>query len=148
MPDPQPLAARLHARFSPAFPCRVPDAPVTMTACCYTPRAPNVCESAGRLLHKLYLIYWARRGVRVVLFKFALQPFLCGLGTVDLYLSKPKIAVECDEHGHSAYNQLQERQRQTFIEEQLGCTFVRFNPYAQGFSIGDPIAAIVDKLMN
>ncbi|KAK9864118.1 hypothetical protein WJX84_008560 [Apatococcus fuscideae] len=67
---------------------------------------------------------------------------------IDLYLRKLKIAIECDENNHSAYDQLRESQRQKFIEEELGCTFVRFNPYAQGFSVGDPIAAIVDKLMK
>ncbi len=77
-----------------------------------------------------------------------LKQFQIGKYRIDMYLSKPKIAIECDEHGHSRYDQLGEMQRQAFIEEQLGCTFVRFDPYAPGFSIAQPIGEVVQQLMT
>jgi very-short-patch-repair endonuclease len=58
---------------------------------------------------------------------------------IDLYIPKYKLAVECDEHDHSAYPGQDEAARQTFIESALGCTFIRFNPDAQEFNIGTVI---------
>ncbi len=66
---------------------------------------------------------------------------------IDLYLLGPKIAVECDENGHSGYNKNQEAGRESFIQQALGCSFVRFNPQAQGFDLMDTVAAIVDKMV-
>ena len=77
-----------------------------------------------------------------------LKQFRIGGYSIDMYLSKPKIAIECDENGHSCYDQLGEMQRQAFIEEQLGCTFVRFDPYAPAFSITQPIGEVLQKLMT
>ena len=76
-----------------------------------------------------------------------IRQFAIGSYRIDLYLSKPKIAMECDENGHRAYEQQAEMQRQTFIEEQLGCTFVRFDPYAPGFSVLETISRVVEKLV-
>ena len=77
-----------------------------------------------------------------------LKQFRIGDYRIDMYLTKPKMAIECDEHGHSRYNQLGETHRQAFIEEQLGCTFVRFDPYAPAFSITQPIGEVVQNLMS
>lgn len=76
-----------------------------------------------------------------------IRQFTIGSYRIDLYLSKPKIAMECDENGHTAYKQQAEMQRQKFIEEQLGCTFVRFDPYAPGFSVFETISRVVEKLV-
>lgn len=72
-----------------------------------------------------------------------IRQFQIGPYRIDLYLSGPKIAIECDEYGHARYSKLCEVQRQAFVEAQLGCTFVRFDPYASDFSLMDPIAAVV-----
>ena len=65
---------------------------------------------------------------------------------IDLYLVKPRIAVECDEWGHNNYCKKQEIKRQREIKRSLGCSFVRFDPYSDGFNIGKVIASIRDLL--
>ena len=75
-----------------------------------------------------------------------IKQFRIGSYRIDLYLSKLKVAVECDEHGHVGYSQLHEEQRQAFIQTQLGCTFVRFDPYAPGFDVMEQVARILERL--
>lgn len=74
------------------------------------------------------------------------KQFSIGPYRIDLYLAKDKIAIECDENGHRAYNSVEEQQRQAFIEQQLGCAFVRFDPYRSDFSIMQPIGEVVTLL--
>lgn len=62
---------------------------------------------------------------------------------LDLYFPDHRIAVECDEHGHRNYNQKAEIQRQQHLEQALACSFVRYNPDAPGFNIGDVINRIM-----
>ena len=47
---------------------------------------------------------------------------------IDLYLPELRIAVECDERGHSSYPKQKERIRQQWIEKQLNCRFERYDP--------------------
>lgn len=74
------------------------------------------------------------------------KQFGIGPYRIDLYLAKDKIAIECDENGHRAYSSVEEQQRQAFIEQQLGCAFVRFDPYRPDFSIVQPIGEVVTLL--
>lgn len=75
------------------------------------------------------------------------KQFSCGPFRIDLYFPDQKIALECDEHGHLNYNADDEIQRQAFIEAQLTCTFVRYNPHAADFRIVDLIAELMPILM-
>ena len=68
--------------------------------------------------------------------------FYCGGYRVDLYLAKYRIAIECDEAGHLGYCSERESLRESTIKSALGCSFVRFNPYAKDFNLGDVFAAI------
>jgi very-short-patch-repair endonuclease len=61
--------------------------------------------------------------------------FRIGNYRIDLYLTSLKIAVECDERGHSDRDESKEVARQAYIENQLGCRFLRFNPDAKDFCI-------------
>src|SRR5580704_1627482 len=61
--------------------------------------------------------------------------FRIGDYRIDLYLTSLKIAVECDERGHSDRDVSKEVARQAYIENQLGCRFLRFNPDAKDFCI-------------
>ena len=65
---------------------------------------------------------------------------------VDLYLAGPKVAIECDENGHRHYNNEREQHRQSFIEQELGCSFVRFDPYSKDFNVMTVLAEIIAKL--
>lgn len=62
---------------------------------------------------------------------------------IDLYFPDQGIAVECDEHGHRNYDPKSEARRRRHIEQALGCTFVRYNPDASNFHIGDVINEII-----
>lgn len=61
---------------------------------------------------------------------------------IDLYLARPRIAIECDENGHSNYSAQDEQERERKIKSSLGCSFVRFDPYVADFNLGHVIAEI------
>jgi hypothetical protein len=69
---------------------------------------------------------------------------------IDLYLQKNKLAIECDEHDHENESTKKRSNRQQSIENQLGCKFLRFNPYPQGkdFDIGLVIKVVLHHLFN
>ena len=54
---------------------------------------------------------------------------------IDLYFPGWKIAVECDEFRHRERDIEYEVKRQRYIEEKLGCKFIRYNPDAKGFNL-------------
>jgi hypothetical protein len=62
---------------------------------------------------------------------------------IDLYFYEKKIAIECDEFGHSDRDQEYEEIRQLEIETTLGCRFIRFNPDDKCFNIFSVINEIV-----
>ncbi|MGA0200137.1 MAG: DUF559 domain-containing protein [Prochlorotrichaceae cyanobacterium] len=72
--------------------------------------------------------------------------FYCSGYRIDLYLAKYRIAVECDEYGHGHYSQTEEQARERAIKSALGCSFVRFDPYAIDFNIGTVIKQIRDLI--
>lgn len=67
------------------------------------------------------------------------EQFYCEGYRIDLYLAKPRIAIECDEREHSCYNKKKELKREQLLRKSLGCSFVRFNPYVDKFNIGNVI---------
>lgn len=75
-----------------------------------------------------------------------IKQFACGQFRIDLYFPMQKVAVECDEHGHAKYDAKSDVSRQYFLEKQLGCTFVRYNPHADGFSVYGILAQLVPML--
>lgn len=64
---------------------------------------------------------------------------------IDLYIyGKDKnVAVEVDENGHSSYDDLFEKERESYIRGVLGCDFIRFNPDDKNFNIGQVIHKIM-----
>lgn len=70
--------------------------------------------------------------------------FFCFGYRVDLYLAKPRIAIECDENGHKCYGFSKESVREQKIKDALGCSFVRFDPYDADFNLGVVIRRIRD----
>jgi very-short-patch-repair endonuclease len=61
---------------------------------------------------------------------------------IDLYLAGANIAIEVDENGHAHYDSNEEIKRAKVIKSALGCSFVRFDPYAFDFNMGDVILKI------
>ena len=70
------------------------------------------------------------------------RQFKIGNYRIDLYLPEHKIAVECDEFDHIGRDINYEIFRQKFIEEQLQCTFVRYNPDDKDFDM----ALVLNKI--
>jgi very-short-patch-repair endonuclease len=61
--------------------------------------------------------------------------FLVGKYKIDLYFTEKKIAIECDEYNHKGRNKNYEANRQKYIENKLGCKFIRFDPDDGNFDI-------------
>lgn len=65
---------------------------------------------------------------------------------IDCYLPNHKIAIEIDENNHNSRNKEYEISRQTRIENELKCKFIRINPDNKQFNIfsfiGDVQSAI------
>jgi very-short-patch-repair endonuclease len=67
---------------------------------------------------------------------------------VDLYFDKLNLVIECDEFGHSHYDDENEKQRQLYIENKLKCKFIRFNPDVLNFDFTDTISQIYNYIQE
>ena len=63
------------------------------------------------------------------------RQFSIGFFRIDLYFPEHKLASECDEHHHKDRDINYEIRRQKFIEDQLNCKFIRYNPNGKDFTI-------------
>ena len=54
---------------------------------------------------------------------------------IDLYFPEHKLAIECDEYDHKDRDINYEIRWLKFIEDQLNCKFIRYNPDAKDFTI-------------
>lgn len=77
----------------------------------------------------------------------------CGKYHIDFYIPSLKVAVEYDENGHRNYNEEDEFNRQSFIEKELGCRFIRVSDsdsdaWNVGFVIKNLILGFVAEQMN
>ena len=72
--------------------------------------------------------------------------FCIGVYRIDLYFIDLRIAVECDELGHSDRDPIKEQRRQKFIESQLNCTFFRFNPDCKNFNIYETLNKLLKHI--
>ena len=61
--------------------------------------------------------------------------FSVGKYRIDLYFTRYKVAIECDEFDHHDRDIGYEVERQKHIKKLLGCTFKRFNPDAKDLCI-------------
>ena len=76
------------------------------------------------------------------------EQYVVGKYLVDLYFFEYKLVIECDEHNHSNRDADYERDREMYIVKKLGCTFLRFNPDSNNFSIMDVISNIHYEIMK
>lgn len=76
----------------------------------------------------------------------SIPQFNLGDYRIDLYFPDLRIAIECDENNHSAYDTTQEMKRHCFIREQLQCELIRYDPFAPNFSACDVIRMIVERI--
>lgn len=76
------------------------------------------------------------------------QQFRIGKYRLDLYFPTIRIAVACNEFNHDNYDRQRDMERRTFVESQLNCRFVSFDPYAHDFSPLDVVSDIVRVLCD
>lgn len=76
------------------------------------------------------------------------RQYPCGSYKIDLYFPEYQIAIECDELGHKDRDPEYEVNRQSYIENELGCQFIRFNPDEEEFNIFDVINRIYKEIRN
>ena len=61
------------------------------------------------------------------------RQFSIGSYRIDLYFPEQNLAIECDKHDHQDRDINYEIRRQKFIEDQLNCKFIHYNPDAKDF---------------
>lgn len=66
---------------------------------------------------------------------------------IDLYFPKYQIAVECDEEHHKRYK-AKDEEREAYIKQKLGCTFVRYEPHDENFQMEAVCNRIFREIMN
>ena len=104
------------------------------------PAAGRLAKTFGMVVHEHKYVCVEAAALDFLLqalegLKMDLQ-FSVGGYRIDLYFPEHRLAVECDEEGaHGPGRVSQDRERQLFIESELKCTFVRFRPQRQGFSM-------------
>jgi very-short-patch-repair endonuclease len=76
------------------------------------------------------------------------QQKVVGKYRIDLYFSKYKIAIECDEHCHKDRNKSCEKYREQYITDKLKCTFIRYNPDDKDFDINNVANKIHKTIMS
>lgn len=68
---------------------------------------------------------------------------------IDLYVPAIRLAIECDEYNHAAYEKELDTAREAFVKSTLGCRFYRYNPHSKDFNIfgtiGDIMASVYDS---
>ena len=67
---------------------------------------------------------------------------------VDCFFPDLKIALECDEYDHKNYDKSKEETRELHISKKLNCTFVRYNPHQENFSILNVIRKGIFKILT
>lgn len=63
------------------------------------------------------------------------RQYRIGKYCVDLYIPHVNLVIECDEFGHKDYNIESESKRQKYIESELNCSFIRFDPCNKDFQL-------------
>ena len=63
---------------------------------------------------------------------------------IDLYFPEHKLAIECDEFDHQDRDIEFEVKRQKYVEDKIGCTFIRYNPDAKEFNL----FKVINRILN
>ena len=110
------------------------------------PKAADLAEHLGINVHKHKYTSKENDSIEIIMKTFRgekmKRQFKIGNYRIELYLPEDKIAVECDEFDHIGRDINYEIFRQKFIEEQLQCTFVRYNPDEKDFDM----ALVLNKI--
>ena len=81
-----------------------------------------------------YISIFIKKQVRFIPYRKFLREYQWN-DWIDLYFPEHKLAIECDERDHKDRNINYEIGWQKFIEDQLNCRFICYNPDAKDFII-------------
>lgn len=74
------------------------------------------------------------------------RQYRVGQYRIDFYIHTLRLAVEFDENSHRGYSAIDEKRRQQYIEERLGCRFVRVtNDLAPCENLGIVMKAVTEN---
>lgn len=76
------------------------------------------------------------------------RQFRVGRYRVDAYFPLQRVAVCCDERGHSAYDSREEEERERFIRRTLLCAIVRFDPIVDDPSDGEHFFSLMRAVLS
>jgi very-short-patch-repair endonuclease len=109
-------------------------------------RLPNAIDIAKRMGLQCFHSAKEQDAVRLLELAFSdanpIRQYSVEGYRIDLYLEEIRVAIECDERGHSGYDSGKESTREAQIKKATRCTFVRFNPDSPSFNIGDVILRV------
>ena len=98
-----------------------------------------LADILGVKIHKNKCLFKEQESLQNIMNVFNVEEMLTQFSVdgykIDLYFSRHKLAVECDEFDHKDRDIEYEVRRQKYIENKLGCQFIRFNPDARRFNI-------------
>ena len=78
-----------------------------------------------------------------------LPQYFCGEYKIDMYIPSCKLAIECDEDGnHGPGRALEDFERERWIKNKLGCTFVRYRPDDPDFDVAEVAGMVFRKMME
>jgi very-short-patch-repair endonuclease len=105
---------------------------------CNKVKAVQLAESIGMKVENYY-ISKEQQTLNTILEVFdgeemIAQKYLDGY-RIDLYFSKYRIAIECDENDHTNRDKLYEEERKQHIVNKLQCNVIRYNPDDESFNI-------------
>lgn len=87
----------------------------------------------------LYALHYVLRDVEII------SQYKVGLYFIDAYIPAANLAIEIDEEYHQN-NKLKDDQRQRFIENSLGCTFIRVDVAKNFYEQIDEIVLYIKDL--
>jgi very-short-patch-repair endonuclease len=111
------------------------------------PNSIDVAEALGIPLSPRFKAYYHEMNATRCFLKAFKGPdirrqFGVGEYHIDVLFAEYNIAVECDEKDHPWYDKVKDAARSAYIDEAIGCKWVRFNPDAKDFDILDVINRI------
>ena len=111
------------------------------------PQALELAKALGINIHKQKFLSKEQETISIIMQVFKgikmIDQYTVDNYRIDLYFPKHKLAVECDEFDHADRDIEYEVRRQKYIEEELGCTFIRYNPDAKRFDLFEVINRII-----
>lgn len=103
------------------------------------PNAINIAKKVDISVNHILDTYKEQDSIHAILKTFKgermVRQYRVDTYRIDLYFPDYKLAIECDEFGHSDRDQEYEQTRQYYIEDKLGCKFIRYNPDSKDYNI-------------